>query len=206
MQIKRLTASGIATAILLTALATPAYASDPSASDDEPRESSAADESDDDTDDAPPEQVVVDPRTGEILGPAPDDWVERRWALDLNLDAGFARRDEQLGFLARGRSGITRIDGPYAISLGATGEVGTESRPTFGLELDLLSLHLGLFGHLGGGVDLDGNPVATFGGGWQIIGVEAQYRTTLDDPDTYGWTGVMKLRIPISWTIRALRQ
>lgn len=197
---------------LLCVAAFPAYASSPeelaTASDSEESspQAPAEDDKKDDTTAGEPKQVAVDPQTGQVLGPAPDDWVERRWALDLNLDGGLSRRSEQLGFLARGRGGITRIDGPYAISLGATAEVGTETTTTFGLELDLLSLHLGLFGQLGGGVDLNGNPVATMGGGWQIIGVEAQYRTTPEDPDTYGWTGIMKLRVPVSWLIRAARR
>ena len=195
------TLAAAAMLFLTLAVSTTAGAEDAQDISSDSRDSSDQASHDDDA----PTQVAVDPQTGEILGPAPDDWVERRWALDLNIDGGLSRRDEQLGFLGRPRAGITRIEGPYAISLGATTEVGTETSTAFGLELDMLSLHLGLFGHLGGAVDLDGNPVATVGGGWQIIGIEGQYRTTPDDPDTYGWTGVMKLRVPVSWLIRAAR-
>jgi hypothetical protein len=120
------------------------------------------------------------------------------------MEAGLARRADQYGFKGDARTGVVYVPEPYGYALGVVGELSNISDPAVGLEFEMLSMLFGVYGQVGGLVDVDGEWMATAGVGWQLFAFELQYEPQPDLGANSPWIGMAKLHFPISWIVRAL--
>jgi hypothetical protein len=145
-------------------------------------------------------------RAAAVRGAAgPNGWLERGWTWDFNVELGWGQYDDDAYMTSRVRTGIVRVAEPNAYTLGLTGEYLGGRRVSIGAQFEMLSLHIGTFVQAGGAVDIDGNPIAMAGVGWQLFGLEVQYDGGLP-ADTGRWLGMLKLRLPVSWFIRGVTE
>jgi hypothetical protein len=149
---------------------------------------------------APP----VDPNAPKISSNSADEKYTRN-TIDLNLEGGVGRffgdPAATYGF-GRARAGLMFARWPVFTMVGATYEYNGLSPATFGLQGELLHLSAGVWGQLGGMVDIHAKPGAMAAFGFSIIGVEAQYRG-YEDKD-YGFAVIGKIRVPLGVLLYAL--
>ena len=139
----------------------------------------------------------------QIQGSGSQGWLERGWRWDGNIDLALgqsAKDKDELAFFGRLRGGITRVQEPVYLTLGAIADLSTATDPAFGLQFETLEMRSALQLQLGGTIDLGGTPTVHAALGWQIFAFEAQFR--LDDEVQTLFFG--KLRLPISWFYYAL--
>lgn len=135
--------------------------------------------------------------------PPPGDWRESYWGWDANIDISAVRRAGDWGAAGSLRVGVMRVDEPFALTLGPTAEIATDMATRFGLEAELTNLHMGLYGQLGAGIEIDGSPVATGAVGWTLLSVETQYRPAGDAQEDSEWALLGQIRIPVNWLFEA---
>lgn len=146
---------------------------------------------------APPPPKVVDPNAPVVSGQSADEKYTRN-TIDLNLEGGAGRHfgdpAKTLGF-GRARVGVMFARWPVFTILGATYEFNNLSPASFGLQGELLHLSGGMWGQIGGSVDIHGKLGVMGSLGFSVIGVEAQYRGYEDS--NYGVAVLGKIRIPV---------
>jgi hypothetical protein len=144
-----------------------------------------------------PTPVPAASNTPTISGQSADEKYTRN-TIDLNLEGGGGRHFGDpfttLGF-GRARVGVMFARWPVFTMIGATYEFNNLSPATFGLQGELLQLSGGVWGQLGGSVDVHGKAGVMESLGFSVVGVEAQYRGYEDSG--YGLTLLGKVRIPI---------
>lgn len=132
-------------------------------------------------------------------------WLAKEWMWDINYEVGFGvlgRGTHNLPF-SRFRTGITRLTEPQAYTVGAAAEMthgGNFGPPAFGLQSEFMSLRGGVWLQLATMMDTAGDFRATTSIGWQVFGVDLQYRPAADQ----ALGGFVKLRVPVNWIARAI--
>ena len=153
---------------------------------------------------APPPAKLVDPSAPPPSGQSADDKYTSN-TIDLNLEGGAGRHfgdpAKTLGF-GRARAGVMFARWPIFTMIGATYEFNNLSAASFGLQGELLHLSSGIWGQLGGSVDIHGKAGMMAALGLSVVGVEAQYRGYEDSG--YGVAVLGKLRIPIGVLLYAI--
>lgn len=146
----------------------------------------------------------IGPEAPAVQGQSADEKYARN-TIDLNLEGGIGRHfgdsAETFGF-GRARAGVMFARWPVFTMIGATYEYNNLSPATFGIQGELLHLSAGIWGQLGGMVDVHGKLGVMAAFGISIIGVEAQYRGYEDVG--YGAAVLAKLRLPLGVIMYAL--
>lgn len=119
---------------------------------------------------------------------------------EFSLELGYAPQESSQ--MARLRVGITTVKEPLFATAGVVAEIGTKQRPVFGVQMEAMHLHLGLWGELGVGLNTRKHVSAHVSAGWSILGVEYQ----MNNLDVHGgsrvWLG--KVKVPVSLLMYAL--
>ncbi|CAN5924503.1 hypothetical protein BH11MYX4_BH11MYX4_40710 [soil metagenome] len=152
----------------------------------------------------PPPPPPVDPNAPKVSGLSADEKYTRN-TIDLNLEGGGGRYfGEPAATLAfgRARAGVMFARWPVFTMIGATYEYNGLSPTTFGVQGELLHLSAGIWGQVGGMVDIHAKPGVMASFGFSIVGVEAQYRG-YEDKD-YGFAVLGKIRVPVGVLLYAL--
>lgn len=154
---------------------------------------------------APPLPIgPVDPNAPKVSSASADEKYTRN-TIDLNLEGGggrfFGDPKATYGF-GRARAGVMFARWPLFSMVGATYEYNGLSPATFGVQGELLHLSAGIWGQLGGMIDVHGKPGGMVALGFSVLGVEAQYRG-YEDKD-YGAALIAKIRIPLGVLLYAL--
>jgi len=146
----------------------------------------------------------VDPNAPQVSSGSADEKYKRN-TVDLNLEGGVGRffgdPKATYGF-GRVRAGVMFARWPIFTMVGATYEYNGLSPATFGVQGELLHLSAGVWGQVGGMIDVHGKPGVMGSLGFSVIGVEAQYRG-YEDKD-YGVAVIGKIRVPVGVLLYAL--
>ena len=146
----------------------------------------------------------VDPNAPKVSSTSADEKYTRN-TIDLNLEGGVGRffgdPKATYGF-GRARAGVMFARWPVFTMIGATYEYNGLSPATFGVQGELLHLSAGIWGQVGGMIDVHGKPGVMGSLGFSIIGVEAQYRG-YEEKD-YGVAVIGKIRVPVGVLLYAL--
>lgn len=130
-----------------------------------------------------------------------DEWLEREWMMDVNYEFGVRLLDKQHPSYSRMRLGTTYFHEPQAYTVGAIGEIEHIQRPAaFGLQVEHLSTHYSTWLQLSSLIETNGKFRFTSGVGWQVLGVDFQYRPATQQRR---WSLSGKLRVPLSWIYKA---